>query len=199
MSTTYELRLTAHLPSDLPGRDSQPLVFVTRCKPYHNPDDTSDIPKHLPADLTTVALTASIKSTSPSTTSHHHRSASRSSRSPAINSCAAAAGSSPSYTRPTGPDSSAPRGNASSISKTSGAISYYTSPESRHNTVRPTAYTAGCASAPHTASSPDLKANFSSPPATPGSPATFGFAISAPPPSPPEHTSGTRPVTASGG
>ena len=47
------------LPSDLPRRDSNPRVSVKRCKPCHNPDDTSDIPKHLPADLTTYVLTAS--------------------------------------------------------------------------------------------------------------------------------------------
>ena len=191
------------LPSDLPGRDSKSRVSVKRCKPCHNPDDTSDIPKHLPEDLTTYVLTASAAkpppTTSPLTTSHHHRSVSRLSRSPAINSYAAAVGSSPSYTRPTEPDSSAPRGNASSTFNNSGAMSYSTGPGSRHNTVRPIASTARCASAPHTTSSPDLKANSFSAPATPWSPATFGFAVLATPPSPPGHTSGTRHVTASGG
>ena len=36
------------VPSDFPGRDSKPRVSVKRCKPCHNPDDSSDIPKHLP-------------------------------------------------------------------------------------------------------------------------------------------------------
>ena len=56
------------LPSDLPGRDSRPRVSVKRCKPCHNPDYTSDIPKHLPADLTTYVLTPSAAK-SPLTTS----------------------------------------------------------------------------------------------------------------------------------
>ena len=50
--------LFSDVPSDLPGQDSKPRVSVTRCKPWHNPDDTSDIPKHLPADLTTDVPTA---------------------------------------------------------------------------------------------------------------------------------------------
>ena len=53
------------LPSDLPGRDSKPRVSVKRCKPCHNPDDTCDIPKHLPADLTTYVLTASAAKSPP--------------------------------------------------------------------------------------------------------------------------------------
>ena len=53
------------LSSDFPGRNSKPRVSVKRCKPYHNPDDTSDIPKHLPADLTTYELTASVASSPP--------------------------------------------------------------------------------------------------------------------------------------
>ena len=51
--------LLLDFPSDLPGLDSKPRVSVERCKPCHNPDDTSDIPRHLPADLTTYLLTAS--------------------------------------------------------------------------------------------------------------------------------------------
>ena len=51
--------------SDLPGRDSKPRVSVKRCKPCHNPDDTSDIPKHLPAELTTYVLTASAAKSPP--------------------------------------------------------------------------------------------------------------------------------------
>ena len=178
--------LVLDLPSHFPGRDSKPRVSVKPCKPCHNPDDTSDIPKHLPADLTTYGLTAAAAKSLPyhvtldDVTPPPERL--RLSRSPATNSYAAAAESSPSYTRPTGLDSSAPRGNASSTSNTSGAIFYSIGLGSGHNTVRPTASTARCASVPHTASSPGLKANSSSTPATPWSPATFGFAISETPP-----------------
>ena len=44
------------LPSDLPGRDPNCCVSVVRCKPCWNPDDTDDIPKHLPAGLSTYVL-----------------------------------------------------------------------------------------------------------------------------------------------
>ena len=47
------------LASDLSGRDSTSRVPVKRCEPRQNPDDSSDITKHLPADLTTYVLTAS--------------------------------------------------------------------------------------------------------------------------------------------
>ena len=45
------------LPSDLPGRDAKPRVSVTRCKPCLHPHNLSDIPKHLPADITPYVLT----------------------------------------------------------------------------------------------------------------------------------------------
>ena len=108
------------------------------------------------------------------------------------------AGLSPSCRRPTGPDSSAPLGNASSTSNTPGATSCFTGPGHRHNTDRQTAFTDKCASAPHTGNFLDHRAKFSSPPANPWSPATSGSATSAPPPSPPGHTC-TRRATASGG
>ena len=47
------------LPSGRPGRDSKPRAYVTRYKLCHNPENTSDIPTHLPADLTAYGLTAS--------------------------------------------------------------------------------------------------------------------------------------------
>ena len=53
------------LPSDLRGRDSKPPVSVKRCKPCHSPDDTGDIPKHLPADLKTYVFTASAAKSPP--------------------------------------------------------------------------------------------------------------------------------------
>ena len=174
MSTTYELRLTANHPSDPPRRDSKPRVFAKRCMLCHNHGDTSDIPKHLPADFTTYVLTASASKSQPyhvtldDVTSPPETS--RLSRSPATNSYVASAGSSLSLTRPTGPDSSAPRGSTSSNSDTSGAISYSTGSESRHNTVRQTTFTIRCASAPHTVKYAELEVNSSSPPANPGPP-----------------------------
>ena len=148
-----------------PFNDASPAT--TRTTPATYPSTYQRTSQHTSSQL---PLPSPPPTTSPSTMSHQHRSASRLSRSPATNLYAAAAESSPSYTSPTGADSSAPRGNASSTFNTSGAILYSTGTESRHNTVRPTASTARCASAPHPASSPDLKANSSSPPATPWSP-----------------------------
>ena len=120
-----------------PSNDASPATTPTTPATY--PSTCQRTSQHTSSQL---LLPSRPPTTSPSTTSHHHRSASRLSRSPATNSYAAAAESSPSYTRPTEPDSSAPRGNASSTSNTFGAIFYSTGPESRHNTVRPTASTA---------------------------------------------------------
>ena len=52
----HDKLLFLDLPSDLPGRDCKRHVFVERCKPCQNSDDTSDIPKHLPSDLTQYVL-----------------------------------------------------------------------------------------------------------------------------------------------
>ena len=53
------------LPSDLPGRDSKPRVSVKRCKPCPSPGDITDLPKYLPTDVTTYALTASATKSPP--------------------------------------------------------------------------------------------------------------------------------------
>ena len=52
----HDKLLYLDFPSDLPGRDSKRLVSVERCKPCRNPDDTSDMPKYLPSDLTQYVL-----------------------------------------------------------------------------------------------------------------------------------------------
>ena len=61
----HDKLLFLDLPSDLPGRDSKPRVSVKRCKPCRSPDDTTDLPKYLPADLTTYVLTASAAKSPP--------------------------------------------------------------------------------------------------------------------------------------
>ena len=44
------------LPTDAQGPDSRRRVSILRCKPCRNPYDTDDIPKCLPADLSTYVL-----------------------------------------------------------------------------------------------------------------------------------------------
>ena len=44
------------LPSDLPGSDARRRVAIERCKPCTNPQDSSDMPKYLPAGLTQYVL-----------------------------------------------------------------------------------------------------------------------------------------------
>ena len=160
------------LPSDLPGRGSKPRVSVKRCKPCHNPDDTSDIPKHLPADLTTYVLTASAAKSPPYHVTlddvtppperleveqiiSHQLVRGRGGIIAVLYETYWTGILSPSWEREL------------DLQHFRHLLFYSTGPESRHNTVRPTASTARCASAPHTESSPDLKANSSSPPATP--------------------------------
>ena len=55
----HDKLLFIDLTSDLPGRDANPRVSVQRRKPCQSPDDIPDLPKYLPADLTTYVLTAS--------------------------------------------------------------------------------------------------------------------------------------------
>ena len=50
------------LPSDLPGRGSKPRVSVKRCKSCRSPEDTTDLPKYLPADLVSVRTASAAKS-----------------------------------------------------------------------------------------------------------------------------------------
>ena len=61
----HDKLLFLDLPSDLPGRDSKRRVSVMRCKPCRSPEDTTDLPKYLPADLTTYVLTASATKSPP--------------------------------------------------------------------------------------------------------------------------------------
>ena len=46
------------LPTNLSGPAAKPCVTVTRCKPFTNPYDADDIPRHLPARLTQYVLQA---------------------------------------------------------------------------------------------------------------------------------------------
>ena len=55
----HQKLLYLDFPSDLPGRNSKCRVSVVRCKPCRNPDDTDDIPKHLPAGISTYVLNSS--------------------------------------------------------------------------------------------------------------------------------------------
>ena len=116
-----------------------------------------------------------------------------------LNYSAAAAGSSPSYTRPTGLDTSALLGSASSTSSFSRATSCFTGLAPQRNTDKQTACTDICASAPRNGNSQGHKARFSSPLATPWFPAIPGFAHSVPPYSLVGHTCGLRRATVSGG
>ena len=52
----HDKLLFLDLPSDQPGRDSKRRVSVERCKPCRSPDDTNDMPKYLPSDLTQYVL-----------------------------------------------------------------------------------------------------------------------------------------------
>ena len=44
------------LPNDMPGADAPCRVSVVRCKPCANPHDSSDLPRFLPAGLTSYVL-----------------------------------------------------------------------------------------------------------------------------------------------
>ena len=44
------------VPSAQPGWDFKRRVSAERCNPCRSPDDTNDMPKYLPADLTTYVL-----------------------------------------------------------------------------------------------------------------------------------------------
>ena len=57
--------LYVDLPSDLPGSETRRRVAIERCKPYANPHDSSDMPKHLPAGLTQYVLTNFSKKSAP--------------------------------------------------------------------------------------------------------------------------------------
>ena len=46
------------LPSNISDPAAKPRVTVTRCKPYANPYDADDMPRHLPAGLTQYVLHA---------------------------------------------------------------------------------------------------------------------------------------------
>eukprot|EP00752_Nemacystus_decipiens_P015617 g13940.t1 len=63
LSTTSSFFLD--LPSDMPGSDAKPRVSVARCKPCHNPTDTSEVPNYLPADLSLYALNSFAKKSPP--------------------------------------------------------------------------------------------------------------------------------------
>ena len=51
----YDKLLFLDIPFDLPRRDSRRSVSVERCKPCR-PDNTQDMPKYLPSDLTKYVL-----------------------------------------------------------------------------------------------------------------------------------------------
>eukprot|EP00752_Nemacystus_decipiens_P004782 g4353.t1 len=61
----HDKLLFLDLPSDMPGSDAKPRVSVARCKPCHNPTDTSEVPKYLPADLSLYALNSFAKKSPP--------------------------------------------------------------------------------------------------------------------------------------
>ena len=199
----HDKLLFLDLPSDLPGRDSKPRVSVKRCKPCRSPDDTTDLPKYLPADLTTYVLTASAAKSPP-----YHVTADDVTPPPERLDVERITGHQ--LVRGRGgviavlyethwPDFSAPPGNGNSTSNISGDTSLSTGQGPRHSTDKPTACTDKCASVPHTGNSHGRKAKYFSLPATPWSPATSGSATSAQLLSPLGHTFGTRRATASGG
>ena len=53
------------LPSDLSGPAAKPRVTMARCKPYANPYDADDMPRHLPAGLTQYVLHAFVTRSPP--------------------------------------------------------------------------------------------------------------------------------------
>ena len=52
----YDKLLFLDISSDLPGRDSNRRVSVERCKPCRIPDETNEMLKYLPSDLTKYVL-----------------------------------------------------------------------------------------------------------------------------------------------
>lgn len=44
------------LPCNIAGRESNIAGFVVGCRTCRNPDDTHDLPEHIPADLITRVL-----------------------------------------------------------------------------------------------------------------------------------------------
>ena len=61
----HEKLLFLDFPSDLPGQDAKPRVSVARCKPCHNPNDKSEVPKYLPAELSLYSLNSFSKKSPP--------------------------------------------------------------------------------------------------------------------------------------